>query len=56
MPRFLHQARLAIFVTAVVLLTGVRSARSADRSAAQAQSILKKYCVGCHNAKDAEGG
>ena len=56
MPRFLHQPRLAIFVTAVVLLTGVRSAESADRSAAQAQSILKKYCVGCHNAKDAEGG
>ena len=56
MPRFLHQARLAIFVTAVVLLTGVRSAESADKSAAQAHSILKKYWVGGHGAKDAEGG
>jgi len=52
----LDASRAALVLAAVVLLAGVRSAASADKSATQAQSILKKYCVGCHNAKDAEGG
>ena len=56
MTGFLHLPRVTILVIAVVPVIGVRSAESADRSAIQAQSILKKYCVGCHNAKDAEGG
>ncbi len=56
MTRSHHASRAALVLAAVVLLAGVRSAASADKSATQARSILKKYCVGCHNAKDAEGG
>ena len=39
---------------AVVLAANASIARSAD-PAIGARAILKKYCIGCHNAEDAEG-
>src|SRR5437899_2818470 len=55
MRRVLHilgcSAALAAFVT---------SARAGESKkpdyAAQVAPIFRKYCTGCHNAKDAEGG
>jgi len=50
------QPRLvAVGLLAVVLVAGPSSARSADPAIA-ARTILKKYCIGCHNTKDAKGG
>ena len=54
-PHAPQTSLVAVGLLAAVLVAGPSAARSADPAIA-ARAILKKYCIGCHNAKDAEGG
>ncbi|MBO13595.1 MAG: hypothetical protein CMJ68_22945 [Planctomycetaceae bacterium] len=55
MTRTFHTTLATISLVAIGLSARAPQAHSAD-PAIGAQAILKKYCTGCHNAKDAEGG